>query len=78
MKQLQKKVGFLVIPNQASKTILEITFIDQFIEKANPKADLITTVSWSPVAVVDETQRDHVLTFESLENKWKPERVAAK
>lgn len=77
MEQLQKKIGFIWVPNLAINVTLRIAFIGQFIEKISRKAGLTTPISSSPIATVDKTRLDHVLTVESHESRGQPERFAA-
>lgn len=61
--QLQKKVGFVVVPNLAKNVNLGTGFIGQLIEKVCPKSGHFTPISSGTVAIVDKTQWDPVLTF---------------
>lgn len=77
MRQLHKKIGFLVVPSLATNLILGTAFIGKYVEEIRSKLNIITPMNTSPVAIVNATYRNHVLTVESHNSQGQPDQLAA-
>lgn len=64
--QLQQEAGFLVDPRLATNVVLRKTFFEKLIEGISRKTGLITTSSFSPVPIIDETRGDHIMNIPVL------------
>lgn len=65
--QLQREVGFLVVPQLKTNHILGIAFIKNFLEGISLKTGLVTPSNSSPVVTIYESRRDHIVNI-SVEN----------
>lgn len=77
MRKFEEKIGSVVIPTVATNIVLWNAIFGRFIKKITPMADLICPVNLNSVEIVDLTREDYALTIDSLDKKWKPEKLTA-
>lgn len=76
IKNFQKIVQQLTISNLATNVILIVAFTEKYAERTSPEASHTTSITASPISIVNETWHDFVLTINAKSDRRKDEKIS--